>query len=74
MRRSDLERKMKLRDLVTVINAMRGDGVIERYAIGGAVGATFYIETVATLDIDVLVSFKATPGQLTIGRGPSSTF
>jgi hypothetical protein len=29
--------------------------VIERYAIGGAVGATFYLEPAATLDVDVFV-------------------
>ena len=33
------------------INQMRADGVIGKYAIGGAVGATFYLELAATLDI-----------------------
>jgi hypothetical protein len=32
---------------------MQSDGVIERYAIGGAVGATFYLEPIATLDVDI---------------------
>jgi len=40
-----------------VINQMQVDGVIDNYAIGGAVGATFYLEPVATLGIDVIVSF-----------------
>jgi hypothetical protein len=39
-----------------VINRMQADGVIGKYAIGGAVGATFYLEPSATLDIDVFVS------------------
>jgi len=39
-----------------VINEMRAAGVIGRYAIGGAVGATFYLEPAATLDIDIFVS------------------
>lgn len=30
-----------------VINRMQADGIIGRYAIGGAVGATFYLEPVA---------------------------
>jgi hypothetical protein len=48
-----------------VINQMRKDGVIGRYAIGGAVGATFYLEPSATLDIDVFVSLQnAGPGGL----------
>jgi hypothetical protein len=41
-----------------VINRMQADGIIGQYAIGGAVGATFYLEPVATLDIDIFVSFQ----------------
>jgi hypothetical protein len=41
-----------------VINQMQTDAVIGNYAIGGAVGATFYLEPVATLDIDVFVSLQ----------------
>src|SRR5271163_2494359 len=35
---------------------MQADGVIGKYAIGGAVGATFYLEPAATLDVDVFVT------------------
>jgi len=45
-----------------VINQMQADGVLADYAIGGAVGATFYLEPVATLDIDIFVSFHKKPG------------
>ena len=38
-----------------VINRMQAEGVIAHYAIGGAVGATFYLEPAATLDIDIFV-------------------
>jgi hypothetical protein len=38
---------------------MQVEGVVERYAIGGAVGATFYLEPVATLDVDVFVVFRS---------------
>jgi hypothetical protein len=41
-----------------VINQMQADGVIGKYAIGGAVGATFYLEPSATIDIDIFVSLK----------------
>jgi hypothetical protein len=40
-----------------VINRMREEGVIDRYALGGAVAATFYLEPFATLDIDIFISF-----------------
>lgn len=45
-----------------VINRMRTDGVIGKYAIGGAVGATFCLEPSATLYIDVFVSLQTAPG------------
>ena len=31
-----------------VINQMQADGIISRYAIGGAIGATFYLEPTST--------------------------
>ncbi|HEX5399940.1 MAG TPA: hypothetical protein VFY06_12925 [Verrucomicrobiae bacterium] len=45
-----------------VINEMQGAGVIGKYAIGGAVAATFYIEPTATYDIDIFISFENFPG------------
>lgn len=53
-----------------VINRMQSDGVIDKYAIGGAVGATFYLEPSATLDIDVFVSFQNTPRSSLITMAP----
>jgi hypothetical protein len=44
--------------------------VIEQYAIGGAVGATFYLEPVATVDIDVFVSFKKAAANALISVSP----
>lgn len=51
---------MSIREVIATVNQMEKDGVIERYAIGGAVGATFYLEPVATLDVDVFVTFAPT--------------
>ena len=45
---------------------MQADGVVECYAVGGAVGATFYLEPVATLDVDIFVSFRTEPGKLMV--------
>lgn len=53
-----------MKETLEVINRMQADGVIGQYAIGGAVGATFYLEPVATLDIDIFVSFR------TMAEGP----
>src|SRR5437660_9375291 len=61
---------MSIRDVIATVNEMEKDGVIERYAIGGAVGATFYLEPVSTLDVDIFVSFKPDPGGLLISPKP----
>jgi len=53
-----------------VINRMQAEGVIGQYAIGGAVGATFYLEPSATLDIDILVALKSAPGSSLLTLGP----
>ena len=61
---------MNIHNTIAVINQMQADGVIERYAIGGAVGATFYLEPVATLDVDVFVAFRSESGSLLANPQP----
>jgi hypothetical protein len=41
-----------------VLKQMVSDGVIEDYAVGGAIGAAFYIEAKATEDIDIFVHVR----------------
>ncbi|MGO8817257.1 MAG: hypothetical protein ACLQVG_21645 [Terriglobia bacterium] len=53
-----------------VINRMQAEGIIGKYAIGGAVGATFYLEPLATLDIDIFVSLKPPPGSSLVTLAP----
>jgi len=36
---------------------MQAGGIIGKYAIGGAIGASFYLEPTSSLDIDIFVSF-----------------
>ena len=55
---------------LAVINQMQADGVIGKYAIGGAVGATFYLEPSATLDIDIFVSLQRPAGSALISISP----
>lgn len=57
---------MKIQDVIEMLGKMESDGVLERYAIGGAVGATFYLEPVSTLDIDVFIAFKPEPEALIV--------
>ncbi len=63
---------MKIQDVIVMLNQLERDGVIQRYAIGGAVGATFYLEPVSTFDVDVFVAFK--PRQESIIVSPAPIF
>jgi hypothetical protein len=47
-----------------VLNELEREGVIARYAIGGAVGAIFYMEPFLTYDLDVFVVLPQTGGGL----------
>ena len=59
-----------MKETLEAIHRMRADGVFDAYAIGGAVGATFYVEPAATMDIDVFVSFKGASGGPLIDLSP----
>jgi hypothetical protein len=61
---------VNIRDTIRAVNQLQEDGVIERYAIGGAVGATFYLEPVATLDVDIFVTIRPETGKLLISPQP----
>lgn len=56
---------MKITQTLAILEQMRADGIIPRYAIGGAVAASFYLEPVATQDVDVFVVMEATLTPLT---------
>jgi hypothetical protein len=61
---------VNIREVIATINQMQSDGVVERYAIGGAVGATFYLEPIATLDVDIFVTFKSEAGSAILSPAP----
>src|SRR5439155_11262350 len=65
---------MAIKEAIQIINRMEADGVIERYAIGSAVGATFYLEPVAALDVDVFIEFRAEPGSHLVSLEPIFTY
>ena len=55
-----------MKETLAVVEKLHADGIIGPYAIGGAVGAAFYIEPVATLDVDIFVLFEPAPVILTL--------
>jgi hypothetical protein len=62
--------ELEMKATLEVINRMQSDGVIGRYAIGGAVGATLYLEPVATLDIDIFVALNSAPSGTLLTLSP----
>lgn len=55
-----------MRETLKVINQLVKDGVIEAYAIGGAIAAIYYLEPFDTADLDVFVRLNATGSDLMI--------
>lgn len=53
-----------MHDALRAINALVANKVIPSYAIGGAIGASFYIEASATQDVDIFVVLPKSPGGL----------
>lgn len=57
---------MDIEQTLAVINQMLAEGVIENYALGGAVAAIFYTEPIDTQDVDIFVQIKSSGSDLTI--------
>ena len=55
---------MAFADALRALNAMKAEGVIDEYAIAGAMALVFWTEPVPTWDLDVLVFLPARPGFL----------
>jgi hypothetical protein len=53
-----------MRDTLKVLLQLRTEGVLNQFAIGGAIAATFFIEAVATEDLDVFAFLKPTTSGL----------
>ena len=53
-----------MKETLELINQMQADGIIGEYAIGGAVGATFYLAPAATADVDLFVRLPGETGLL----------
>ena len=51
-----------------ILNELETEGVLSRYAIGGAMGATFYVEPLLTFDLDIFVVLpESESGLLSLG-------
>lgn len=59
-----------MKNTLEMINRMQADGIIGKYAIGGAVGATFYLDPSATLDVDIFVTLPVAPASSLLSLTP----
>ncbi|HEY6969232.1 MAG TPA: hypothetical protein VJA94_08510 [Candidatus Angelobacter sp.] len=59
-----------MKETLETINRMQAEGVIGRYAIGDAIGATLYLEPAATLDLDVFIAFPSNVGGSIVSLAP----
>jgi hypothetical protein len=57
-------------EVIVALDQMLQDGIVDNYAIGGAIAASFYGEVATTEDVDVFVVFK--PGASSILIDPRS--
>lgn len=64
------KQRIAVEKIFAVINQMQADGVIGRYAIGGAVGSIFWLEPITTKDVDVFVTLPTAPGGMLLTLGP----
>ena len=55
--------KASLAKAFRVLNELKKHRIIENYALGGAVGAVFYMEPVPTYDLDVFITLPASDGR-----------
>jgi len=51
-----------MRETLRYLKKMRDEGIIGKYAVGGAMAATFYIEPISTFDLDIFVVLPQTGG------------
>ena len=58
---------MDMKSAFGVINKMVEDGVIENYAVGGAIAALNYLEPTLTADLDILIPVENLRGYSPIG-------
>lgn len=57
----------QFKELIASINDAQDKGVILKYAMGGAVAASYYLEPVSTEDVDIFVHTKTAHSILDLG-------
>ena len=59
-----------LADVFRELNALKTEGLVREYAIGGATAVLFYAEPARTYDVDVFVSLQPSEGSPLVSLSP----
>ena len=59
-----------MKEALDALNSLKQAGVIEDYAIGGAIAASFYIEAVNTEDVDAFLFMSPGEGTILLSLSP----
>ena len=54
----DQEPSTKIGEVLNVLDEMRQNGIVDKYAIGGAFAAILHNEPISTIDLDIFFVFK----------------
>lgn len=63
-----------IKSIIAIVNQMQAEGIIGKYAMGGATAAIFYLEPRFTEDIDVFIHMELSENGLLLGLGPIYTY
>ncbi|MBI3374369.1 MAG: hypothetical protein HY017_21805 [Betaproteobacteria bacterium] len=55
-----------MKETLHVLLQLRSEGVLAQFAVGGAIAGSFYIEAVATEDLDIFAFLRPSPGGLVV--------
>ena len=61
---------MNIEAVLRALEELVAEGVLESYALGGAVAATYFLEPISTQDVDVFVRLPSVPGRIIVDPTP----
>ena len=57
---------LRVKQTLQTLLQLRSEGALVQFAVGGAIAASFYIEAVATEDLDIFAFLQPSPGGLVV--------
>ena len=54
-----------MKETLQIINELQSKGIMKKFAIGGAIASIFYVEPIATFDLDIMIILPTNDKSLT---------